>query len=177
MPIAWTRESLSKRTVEEINRVRERALKQSVNDLVALCDAELEKRKPQKKPKSEQVHINRAGHYVSEFHFVCPQESEVERDTSGSMRTGTWVVKETHAEIAVKYGSVVALHTTKAEPSYLQGRIKSWKKQARQPRNADGELVSNKEGIEFEFEPTKDCLEWKGDSAGEKGYAWSPIPR
>jgi hypothetical protein len=99
------------------------------------------------------------------------------RNASGFRRTGTWVVDDVHAEAAVKYGSLVALHTAKAEPSYLQGKIKSWKKQARQPRNADGELASNREGIEFEFEPTNDPMAWQGDSAGEKRYAWSPIPQ
>jgi hypothetical protein len=86
------------------------------------------------------------------------------------------VVDEAHAEAAVKYGSMIALHIAKAEPSYLQGKIRGWKKQARQPRNNDGDLVSNSEGIEFEFEPTNNPLSWQGDAAGEKGYAWSPIP-
>jgi hypothetical protein len=172
----FTPDQIAKWTKEEIKRVRERALKQTANDLVVLCDAELEKRKPPKKPKSEQTRIGRAGQYVSELHFICPEESEVERNSSGLMTTGTWVVDEAHAEAAVKYGSLVALHTTRAEPSYLQGKIKGWKKQARQPRNADGQLVSNSEGIEFQFEPTNDRLPWKGGGAGEKGYAWAPIP-
>jgi len=174
---SFTPDQIAKWTTEEVKRVRERASTQAVNDLIALCNAEFERRKPKKKPPSEKARINRAGQYVSEFHFVCPEESEVERNASGFMRTGTWVVDGVHAEAAVKYGSLVALHIAKAEPSYLQGKIKSWKKQARQPRNADGKLASNREGIEFEFEPTNDPMAWQGDSAGEKRYAWPPIPQ
>jgi hypothetical protein len=172
----FTSEQIAKWTKEEINRVRDRAIKHDVKDVVKLCDTELEKRKPAKSPKTERDRASRAGQYVSEFHFVCPRESEVERGTSGVSRTGTWVVDEAHAEAAVKYGSMIALHIAKAEPSYLQGKIRGWKKQARQPRNNDGDLVSNSEGIEFEFEPTNNPLSWQGDAAGEKGYAWSPIP-
>ena len=57
----FTPDQIAKWTKEEINRVRERALKQTANDLVVLCDAELEKRKPPKKLKSEQTRIGRAG--------------------------------------------------------------------------------------------------------------------
>jgi hypothetical protein len=54
-------DKIAKWTTEEVKRVRERASRQAVNDLIALCDAELERRKPKKKPPSEKARINRAG--------------------------------------------------------------------------------------------------------------------
>jgi hypothetical protein len=70
----------------------------------------------------------------------------------------------------------VALHTTRAENSYLQGKITNWTQKPRQPRNAEGNLVANESGIEFEFEPAGVPLPWQGNGAGEKGYAWAPVP-
>ncbi|MBS0246798.1 MAG: hypothetical protein JSR61_09265 [Proteobacteria bacterium] len=140
-----------------------------------MCDKELHSRKPVKAATANSPEA-RAGMYVSEFHFVCPRESEVERDETGRIKTGTWVVSKEHAIAAVKYGSIVALHATKNESSYLQGKITNWKQKARQPRNSDGNLVAIETGIEFEFEPTEVLLAWKGSGTGEKGYAWAPIP-
>jgi hypothetical protein len=147
-------------------------------EVVALCEADLERRKPvrARAARPEGFEENRAGHYVCEFHFVCPEESEVKKEPDGTIRTGTWVVAEKHAEAAVRYGSLVALHKAKAEPSYLQGKVTAFQKQPRAPKNAEGEFVSTESGIEFRLEPMHESSVWKGDGSGEKGYAWAPIP-
>ena len=173
MAIEWTAEKLAALNDKDLKTLHERAVQRNAQQLKLLCETETARRKP---PKVTVPNERKAGQYVSEFHFVCPNESEVKMEPSGFIRTGTWVVAEAHAVAATKFGSLIALHVTKAEPSYMQGTIKRWKKQAREPRNAEGELVSNEMGIEFQFEPTNDPLPWKGDGAGEKGYAWLPIP-
>ena len=77
---------------------------------------------------------NRNDQYVSEFHFICPSELAVTRNQDGTIWTGTWVVAEEHAERSAKYGSLVSLHSSKAEPSYLQGTVVAWRKSARKQR-------------------------------------------
>ena len=118
---------------------------------------------------------NHSGQYVSEFHFVCPREDGVTRNQDGTIWTGTWVVAEEQAANALKYGSIVALHTSKAEPSYLQGTIRAWRKGPRQPSYSGEQLTQITEGILFLFQPSGSPLQWKGDATGEKGYAWAPI--
>jgi hypothetical protein len=177
--IEWTAEKIAQlKTVEEVKSLRDNAAKRGIVKLVDLCEADLRLRKPPqvRRARPEDVEELRTGQYVSEFHFVCPNESEVTKNQDGSIRTGTWVVAAANAEAAVKYGSLVALHVTKAEQSYVQGTVKAWTKQPREPKNAEGELVKTEFGIEFLIEPTNNTLPWKGDGAGEKGYAWAPIP-
>jgi hypothetical protein len=178
--VDWTAEKIAQlNTIEKVEALRDNAARHRNQTIVELCEADLARRNPPriKQPRLPASSEDRAGHYVSEFHFVCPNESEVERTQTGLVRTGTWVVAAAHAEAAVRYGSKIALHITKSQLSYLQGTIKEWHERERQPRNADGELVKTKHGIEFLFEPTTDALSWKGESSGEKGYAWSPLPR
>lgn len=177
--IEWSAEKIANlKTVDEIKSLKANATKRAEDTVVEMCEAELRRRNPvkPKRPAKEKSAEDRTGQYVQEFHFVCPNESEVKKDAAGLIRSGTWVVAEANAEAAVKYGSLIALHTARAEPSYLQGTIRGWNKQARQPRNADGELVGHEFGIEFQFEPTSSPLPWKGDASAEKGYAWAPIP-
>jgi hypothetical protein len=177
--IEWTAERIAQlETVEEVKSLRANAAKLGNQAVVERCDADLHRRSPLRvrQPRLEAEDQDRADQYVAEFHFVCPNESEVKKEPDGAIRTGTWVVAEKHAEAAIRYGSLVALHKAKAEPSYLQGRVTAFQKQPRAPKNADGELVSTESGIEFRLELTHDSLVWKGDGSGEKGYAWAPIP-
>jgi len=87
------------------------------------------------------------------------------------------VVAVANAKAAEKYGSFVALHATRGELSYLQGIIKGWQKKPRERKYSGDQLTKTKFGIEFTFEPTNNPLMWQGEATGEKGYAWSPIPK
>ena len=176
--IKWTTEEIAKRSTEEVKLLRHNAAKLGKQEIVDLCDAELSRRKPApiKRARLAGADEDRAGHYVSEFHFVCPNELGVTRNQDGSIWTGTWVVATANAEAALKYGSHVALHATKAEQSYLQGSIKGWRKSPRESRYAEDQLVKTEFGIDFLLEPTHSPMMWKGEGAGEKGYAWTPIP-
>jgi hypothetical protein len=176
--IEWTKEEIEKRTSDEVKALRDNAARRGNQQIVELCEAELVRRKPVrvKTTRPEIPDENRDGYYVSEFHFVCPNELAVRRNPDGSIWTGTWVVAAAKAEAGQKYNSLVALHTTKANPSYLQGTIKDWKKMPREARYADGQMVRTEFGIDFLIEPTHTPVPWKGDGAGEKGYAWDLIP-
>jgi hypothetical protein len=178
MKIEWTADQIAKRSTEEVQSLRKNADKLRRQEIVALCDAELTHRKPtpMKTLRTKRSDENHIGQYVSEFHFVCPKELGIKREDDGLIWTGTWVVSPAHAKTAEDCGSLVALHTSRAEPSYLQGVIKAWRKSRREPRYSDDQLVKTEFGIDFQFEPTDKSIPWVGDATGERGYAWAPIP-
>lgn len=178
--IEWTVEEIAKLdTVEKVRALRDNAAKRENRTIVERCEADLIRRNPPriKQARANQRDESRAGYFVSEFHFVCPNELGVTRNPNGSIRSGTWVVAVANAEAAIKYGSLLALHATKAEQSYLQGVIKTWEKRPRESRYSEDQLVKTEFGIDFLFEPTSNPLPWVGERAGEKGYAWAPIPK
>jgi hypothetical protein len=107
------------------------------------------------------------------FHFVCPQETGVTHNSDSTVWTGTWVVDARHAERGARIGAYVALHTTKSEPSYLQGTIKDWRRSPRERQYADGQPAKTPFGIDFLLELTASPYDWQGDGSGEKGYAYA----
>ena len=60
---------------------------------------------------------------VRGFHFICPKELGVTAQSDGTFRTGIWAVAENVVKRALIADAYVALHNTKAENSYLQGKI------------------------------------------------------
>ena len=68
-----------------------------------------------RRPNSyKQTHV---GETVHGFHFVCPTEKGITRNSDGTVWTGTWVVDKDHAERATKIGGYVALHAGKSKPA------------------------------------------------------------
>lgn len=177
--VDWTAEKISELTVDKVKSLRDNAAQRGNQSVVNLCKADLARRNPPrvKQPRPGGERESRAGYYVSEFHFVCPNELGVTRHEDGRIRSGTWVVAEANVELALRYGSTVALHASKAESSYLQGKIKAWERRPRESKYAEDQLVKTEFGIDFLFEPTEIPLPWAGEGAGEKGYAWASIPK
>lgn len=176
--IDWTPERIALlESIEKVKSLRDNAARRGSSEVVERCDAEILRRNPPriKSPRSNAQAETRVGQYVAEFHFVCPNELGVTRQQDGRFRSGTWVVSEDNAETGLKHGSVVALHASKAESSYLQGTIKGWQKRSRESRYAEDQVVKTEFGIEFLLEPMNTPLSWAGEGAGEKGYAWAPI--
>jgi len=172
--IEWTTERIGQLSTDQIKSLRENASKRSEDKVVELCTAELAKRKPTR-PKTQRanpVATSHEGEVVGGFHFVCPKEKGVERNPDSTFWTGTWVVDEAHAEQAPQIPAYVALHTTKSEPSYLQGTVRGYRKTSRQPEYAEGRPVKIETGIDFLLAPTTTSYAWHGDGAGEKGYLW-----
>ena len=173
----WTREQIARLPNDQIETLCENAARLGRQEIIVLCDEELSRRKPIRAKDMVSVRDDRRDQYVSEFHFVCPSELGITRNQDGTIWTGTWVVAEEHAERAVRYGAFVSLHPSRAEPSYLQGRVKAWRKSPRQRHYSGLQRTQVEEGIDFLFEPSNSPLPWKGDATGEKGYAWASLAK
>jgi hypothetical protein len=173
----WTSERVAKLPIEQVKSLRENARRRGENAVVELCNTEIDRRKlvrerpSRTRPSSE----SRDGQIVIGFHFVCDKGKGVTADVDGRVWTGTWVVDKIHAEKGVRIGAYVALHATKAEPSYLQGIIEDWRQSPREREYAEGRPVRIESGIDFLIRPTDKPYRWEGDGSGEKGYAWRPI--
>jgi hypothetical protein len=174
--IDWTRERLLTRSNDDIKSLRENAAKRGEQKIVELCDDVLLERKLPKKARPARETESKTGQYVSEFHFVCPGELGVTKNPDGTIWSGTWVVAKENAVAAEKYGSIVALHSVKAELSYIQGIVKGWRKSERARRYTGEVDAKTPFGIDFLLAPQSNPIEWKGDGSGEKGYSWSSIP-
>jgi hypothetical protein len=72
--IEWTQDALAKLSTDALNSLRHNASKHGNQEVVGRCDAELARRKPVKPARTKDVNESREGHYVSEFHFVCPND-------------------------------------------------------------------------------------------------------
>src|SRR5690348_6113802 len=112
--IELSREKIESYDSDKSKTLRENATRLGKQDVVDLCDQILLSRKPPKKPKSIKTSESTNGHYVSEYHFVCPNELGVTRNADGTVWSGTWVVAQKTATASEKYGAVVALHPRKA---------------------------------------------------------------
>jgi hypothetical protein len=165
----WSAEKLKDRTLKEVEQIRENAAKRSVLELVDLCDAELATRvRPQRVTRRQSTQISETD-VVTGYHFVCQANRGVEANEDGTFWSGSWIVAEQNVRKSLKYGAYIALHNSKSELSYRQGRLIDYRKSARS-------MVSkNEEGIEFKIQPEEDPYEWVGNGAGEKGYKWSKL--
>jgi hypothetical protein len=174
--IEWTKEKIAEQSNDQIKALRENAEKHNRQDIVELCIEELLFRKPRRSKKSTDLQsADHTGQYVSEFHFVCPNELGVTHNEDGTIWTGTWVVAEEHAESAVRYGAQVALHSLKSERSYLNGTVMDWRKRPRETHYTGDQETQTKEGIDFLVKLSDKPLTWAGDGSGEKGYSWRLI--
>jgi hypothetical protein len=173
----WTLERIAALSVEQIRSLRENALRGRDAGVVALCDTVLAERAPIRLRAAAKIAAGPSdGEVVLGFHFVCPREIGVRTNQDGTVWTGTWVVAEEHAKTGVEIGAYVALHVTKSEDSYLQGRIINWDKARREPRYADNQPARTEYGINFLLQLTPDTFQWHGEGSGEKGYLWGPRP-
>lgn len=164
----WTADKIAAKSVDEVRTVRENAAKLGHADIVALCDADLSRRNP---PKIRKVSGRQSkGRKVLGFHFICPKDTGVTPTSDGRCWTGIWAVDERHATLAPAVGAYVALHVSKAAPSYLQGTVKDWRVKPRNVSPATGQKTKIEKGIEFLIEPGGEPLPWRGGGAGEKGY-------
>jgi hypothetical protein len=164
MAIQWDEQSVAALTSEELRNLRDNAMRKGASTVTALCDAELAKRPTKAAPKQREV--GNSGRYVTGFHFVCDADKGVTMNPDGTFWSGVWVVDEIHAANAPNVGAYLALHKTRAEPSYRQGLVRGWRKTTRNI------AAKTEDGIEFHIEPTDQPYDWVGAGAGEKGYRW-----
>jgi hypothetical protein len=172
MVYQWSAERVAALALNDVKNLRVNALQKGNKELIALCDAELANRKPPKPPTTKDPSLSRGDQYVCGYHFVCPQERGVIRNEDGTLWTGTWVVDKSNVEKSRMYGAYVALHVTKSDPSYIQGRLKDWRPAERDSEYADGQLVKIPMGVDFLLEPTNLSYEWIGDASGSLLFDW-----
>lgn len=176
-PHAWTLEKLAAKDKKEVVVIRDNAIKKNVPDLVAMCDFDLEKRKPSAKVRAVTSSGERSSSdFVEGYHFVCKNARGVTEDSPGKFRTGSWVVSESNVQLSLKCGAYVALHESKPDVSYRQGKLLGYRRTIRDmlADENNGETKIN-EGIEFFVEETAQAYSWVGEATGEKGYKWSKI--
>jgi hypothetical protein len=174
--VDWTVEKIAELPTDRLKVLRDNARRLGEDLVLTLCDAELSRRAPSHEKRSRITKVDaesRCGQVVVGFHFVCPQEKGVTRNSDGTVWTGTWVVDKVHAKRAARIGAYVALHTTKSELSYLQGVVRDWRKMAREQEYAEDRPVKIEFGVDFLLETTDEPYGWKGDGSGEKGYVWN----
>jgi hypothetical protein len=173
--IEWTAERIAALPTEGVKNLRENARRLGEISVLTWCDAELSRRAPNREKATRVTNLpreDRDSQVVVGFHFVCPEEKGVIRNSDGTVWTGTWVVGKIHAERAARIGAYVALHMAKSELSYLQGVVKDWRKMEREQECADGRPVKTEFGVDFLLEMTNEPYGWNGDGSGEKGYVW-----
>ena len=173
----WDSEKISALSDDELSSLAANAVRLKNQTIIDLSKAETEKRDANRAPRRiSRTLTTKKGKYVSEFHFVCPRELGTTRNSDGTFWSGTWVVAEDNARGAAKHASIVALHVSKSEHSYLQGMVLDWRKSPRDP-HYNGELETKiDEGIDFLLRPTDRPVKWFGDGSGEKGYRWEFVP-
>lgn len=175
MAFVWTSELIAKKSDKDIKIVRENAAKKEAHDVVALCDAELLKRIPvSRKSAGQNQSKKRQSDVVVGYHFVCrPEEKGVSRNADGTAWSGTWVVAAANAEKSLKAGAYVALHLSHAEPSYLKGTIKAWRRSKREKKYAEGQEVKTPIGTDFLLHLTDGQIEWRGEGTVERSYVYA----
>ena len=168
----WTPEKLAELTRVELQQLRDNAIRLNDDRVAALCTEELSRRGTTSRPVSSRKSGQRShGDVVSEYHFVCERGLGVTDAGDGCFWSGSWVVSESNVTESIKYGAQLALHESKAEPSYLQGEIIDFRRASRDM------IAKTNSGIEFLVRATDRPLDWIGGGSGEKGYRWVPSVR
>ncbi|WP_428028814.1 hypothetical protein [Ancylobacter sp.] len=171
----WSTERLAAMETAQLKQLLANAQARGASELVALCEEVLATRGPVKKPSSSSSSGSSsassgrraARDYVAQFHFVCENDRGVTTDGEGFFWTGSWVVPEDDVIKSMQAGGKVALHSSRAEMSYRQGKILDYRK-------SDGDSAKKRNiGIEFLVAADDVPLAWSGDGAGEKGYRWA----
>ena len=95
---------------------------------------------------------------VHTIHLICKDDQHLERRPDGVFRTGVWLVSLEAATQALR----VALHRSRAAPSFLQGRrLKS-----------EAALVDGKRRFTFVVQAEGEPEPWPpGGGSGEKAYS------
>jgi hypothetical protein len=172
----WTADKLAAQDRKSVELIRDRALERGVADLAELCERDLALR-PMAKRKVARTTESRHSpvDIVTGYHFVCDRERGVTNAGDGRFWSGSWVVAEANVPKSIQRGAYLALHETKSQTSYKQGRIVDFRRSPRDmvPENDAGGPPQIEEGIEFLVEETKEPYEWVGGGAGEKGYRWT----
>ena len=162
----WTAEKLASLDLPKLKSLRDNAIAKYAKDLAALCEQEIEARRPKKGGSQSVVRRHGSNGVVVEYHFVCRDDRGVTTNPDASFWSASWVVSEQTLIRSIKHGTMFCLHNSKDELSYRQGKVVEYR---RIEDFEDGEVESR---IDFLVVPSGPALEWFGDGTGEKGYRW-----
>lgn len=170
----WTAERIAELNDSDLKSLAENATRLNAEEIARLCAAELEMRAPVKRSRRT---VGGPGRSPSEvvigYHFVCERDRGVTVLDDGRFKSGSWVVAEDKVEQSIRHGAYLALHESKADPSYRQGKIVGYQTTERNMLRKDETKPQTRTGIEFLVEATDQSYDWVGDASGEKGYKWS----
>jgi hypothetical protein len=165
----WTREKLAELSKSDLQLLIRNAIKREAQELVSLCEEEMKSRKSLKTTTSSSSNKNALSEYVAGYHFVCERDKGVRSDVEGTFWSGSWVVSKENAEKSLKFGAYVALHESKAQPSYRLGLMIGFQVSERDMVDKDNL------GIEFHLREVQGSRDWQGGGSGEKGYLWAAV--
>ena len=171
----WTPDRIAALSTDQIKSFRKNAFDRGAVQIVEMCDSELLRRAPAKRPPTlTGKKKGRRNDPVIGYHFVCrPEEKGVIRNSDGTVWSGTWVVAEVQAEHSLRAGAYVALHLSHAEPSYLQGTVQAWRRTKREDEYAEGQKVKTSIGTDFLLQLTDSKFEWRGEGTVERSYVYA----
>jgi hypothetical protein len=168
----WTVEKLQGLSRPELVSLRANALAKNVDDLVALCDAEMEARPAAARVARAGTKAPQdKGETVLEYHFVCPGNAGVKVNLDETFWTTGWVISEDVLRRSLPHHPRLALHETRKDMSYRQGLIVEYR---RSDEVANG-VVTRK--IDLRVEPEIGPMKWAGTGTGDKGYKKLAVPK
>lgn len=159
MALTYTDDQLLALSPARLENVRANAWRRGEKALVEQCERIQAHRRPVKRPKDPTLSTSP----VVGFHFKCVADYEVTPAENGRFWSGVWVVDDALCQPAIELRGYVALHDSKREQSYRQGRIVGWRLDVRSKGKT-------KRGVSFLLEPLPHPFDWFGKGSGEKGY-------
>ncbi|MCJ8145084.1 hypothetical protein MKI84_19345 [Ancylobacter sp. A5.8] len=162
----WSSDRLQAMETSQLRQLLANARARGAEELALKCEAVLSERSPPKKTGATPAR-RKSGDVVSQFHFVCEGGRGVTSDGEGFFWTGSWIVPEEEVIKSMRAGAKLALHNSRSEASYRQGKILDYRKT---PQDV---IKKRNVGIEFLVAADDVALSWSGDGTGEKGYKWA----
>lgn len=158
-PLVWTAVKIASLSDDQVSNLRLNAADRQATEVVGLCTFKLDSREVSRKPIP--------GRCVAGMHVITRDSLNTRHNPDGTFWSGAWQVDHKHAAAAVKKGSYLALHQTKSECSFLQGKVIGWDVQT-----PDGDENIVAPCVRFLVQPSGEGLNWVGSGTGEKGYLW-----
>lgn len=180
---AFTPEVLRTFDKKKVETIRDNAMRLGADDLAEMCELDLAERKPaigasrssstsrtaSRSPArlTNASSPSRANMVVSGFHFVCERDHGVIDLGDGRFWSGSWVIPEANVDQSLSAGAYLALHVSKTQPSYRQGKIVGYRKASDDSENPDA--------VEFLVNAAPKSRAWVGAGSGENGLKWAKV--
>jgi hypothetical protein len=179
---AFTPDILRTFDKKKVETIRENALRLGADELAQMCELDLAERKPaigasrsssgtSRAPARSAARIgsasspSRTNMVVSGFHFVCEKDHGVIDLGDGRFWTGSWTVPEANVDQSLSAGAYLALHLSKTQPSYRQGKIVGYRRAPDEGENA----------LDFLVDAAPKSRAWVGAGSGDTGLKWAKV--